>query len=170
MTTNEYGQEPKSYAAKPRSLRDIFPVGFSREARRARKEADDVFWSFSGRASRSEFWWTFCVLTGLNLFIGVFEGITSSDSNYPLVVYFASLIAMLPVAVRRFHDTGKSGWWAILYPGQMIASVPVHMFSSKMTAEGYGILAILILVCTIAGLITLSLKGKPEKTRFDKDD
>ena len=59
--------------------------------------------TFSGRARRSEYWY-FCLfnfLVGLVLTFIPFAGI------------FYSLITFLPglaVAVRRLHDTGRSGW------------------------------------------------------------
>ena len=61
--------------------------------------------TFSGRASRSEYWW-FALLSFIVGFIPV--------------VNFLSILLILPglaVAVRRLHDVGKSGWnllWAII--------------------------------------------------------
>ena len=52
--------------------------------------------TFSGRASRSEFWWF-----QLAFFLSIFTII-------------GGLILLLPnmaVTVRRLHDVGKSGWW-----------------------------------------------------------
>ena len=61
--------------------------------------------TFSGRATRSEYWW-FALLSFIVGFIPV--------------VNFLSILLILPglaVAVRRLHDVGKSGWnllWAII--------------------------------------------------------
>ena len=62
------------------------------------------YFTFSGRASRPEYWWwiLFTLLIGW--------------------IPFASLVTLIPslaVTSRRFHDIGKSGWlqiipWAIL--------------------------------------------------------
>ena len=75
---------------------------------------------FSGRASRSEFW--FFVLFG---FLG---GIISSiidvmilgypfEENGPINLIFtiALLIPSISVAARRLHDINKSGWWQLLW-------------------------------------------------------
>lgn len=64
--------------------------------------------TFSGRATRSEFWWfmLFCVL--LNCAAGQING-----SVYG-IVSLALLLPSLAVGTRRLHDLGKSGWWLLL--------------------------------------------------------
>ncbi|HLK23279.1 MAG TPA: DUF805 domain-containing protein [Caulobacteraceae bacterium] len=77
---------------------------------------------FNGRSARSEFWWwalfTFligCVFALLEIIVG---GPTSS--MYGPVVglsYLVDLGLFLPglaVAIRRLHDTNRSGWWYLL--------------------------------------------------------
>ncbi len=76
--------------------------------------------TFSGRASRSEFWWfmlfnwlVLAVLTGL-LGIGysLFENqLLVLIFGAPVVLFFlGTLIPSLAVNVRRFHDRNISGW------------------------------------------------------------
>ncbi|MGM9482514.1 DUF805 domain-containing protein [Roseateles sp. NT4] len=68
---------------------------------------------FSGRASRSEYWWF-----ALFVFIGnVVLGMVSHWAG--LVFVLACLLPQLAAATRRLHDTGRSGWW------QLIAFVPL---------------------------------------------
>jgi uncharacterized membrane protein YhaH (DUF805 family) len=68
---------------------------------------------FNGRASRSEYWWffLFCVLAYLGALI------LDTSTNGSVLFVFALLGFFLPItaaAVRRLHDTGKSGaWWFI---------------------------------------------------------
>src|SRR4051812_50166535 len=68
---------------------------------------------FNGRASRSEYWWffLFCVLAYLGALI------LDTSTNGSVLFVFALLGLFLPItaaAVRRLHDTGKSGaWWFI---------------------------------------------------------
>ena len=74
---------------------------------------------FSGRASRSEFWW-FCLFG----FIGgivtmvvdvMILGYTVED-NGPVNIIF-TIITFLPylsVGARRLHDIDKSGWWQLI--------------------------------------------------------
>lgn len=76
--------------------------------------------TFSGRASRSEFWyWTLFVVL-VTMAAGIldrglfdFDGSTTTGVFGPLV----SLIFFLPglaVSVRRLHDLDRTGWWLLL--------------------------------------------------------
>jgi uncharacterized membrane protein YhaH (DUF805 family) len=68
---------------------------------------------FSGRATRSEYWWfvLFIVLVGLAISIvsNTLSGLFS----------LATLLPSIAAATRRLHDTNRSGWW------QLICLVPV---------------------------------------------
>ena len=76
---------------------------------------------FSGRASRSEFWWfsLFCVIVFAVIFILYFLVQSSSILSgicglLILVAVFGLLVPGLAVSVRRLHDTGKSGWLILI--------------------------------------------------------
>lgn len=64
--------------------------------------------TFSGRASRAEYWWWF-------LFSFLVGTVTSMLNDY--LSFAASLVLFIPslaVAWRRMHDIGKGGgWWFI---------------------------------------------------------
>ena len=71
---------------------------------------------FSGRASRSEFWYwvLFTVLVGIVASIIDF-GVLSSDASPISSIW--SLVTFLPslaMGVRRLHDTDRSGWWWLI--------------------------------------------------------
>ena len=74
--------------------------------------------NFGGRASRSEFWLfvLFVVLGGLIL--GVIDGVVGIEQGDPVSLGNAfGLLTFLPglaVAVRRLHDTNRSGWWYLI--------------------------------------------------------
>ncbi|MEX1167824.1 MAG: DUF805 domain-containing protein [Hydrogenophaga sp.] len=63
---------------------------------------------FSGRASRSEYWyWVLFVVLGV---IGL--AVISVDvANIFVLGVFLPYVAM---STRRLHDIGKSGWWQLL--------------------------------------------------------
>ena len=75
---------------------------------------------FSGRASRSEFWWfaLFGFIGGIvTVVIDVMILGYSADSHGPTNIIF-SVITFLPylaVGARRLHDINKSGWWQLIY-------------------------------------------------------
>jgi uncharacterized membrane protein YhaH (DUF805 family) len=81
--------------------------------------------TFSGRASRSEYWWfvLFYTLVGLALVIlalaiGAFSdqqgGVSSAVVAIMVIGGLFALALILPILslqVRRFHDRNISGWW-----------------------------------------------------------
>ena len=75
---------------------------------------------FSGRASRSEFW--FFVLFGflggiITVIIDVMILGYPYEENGPINLIFsvALIIPSIAVAARRLHDINKSGWWQLLW-------------------------------------------------------
>ncbi len=115
------------------------------------KQAASRFWRkyavFSGRASRSEYWWwaliTYVVsfvlqLIGNVAFGGSLFALDTAESSLnprtlllPLVPvglwYVATLVPTLAVLVRRLHDTNRSGWWLLLYVPSYVALVPLFV-------------------------------------------
>lgn len=84
-------------------------------------------WSdYSGRTSRSQFWWfvlfTYItpLITGLVslLFSLLFLSLGLSGlSSFSVILFFLYIINVpifLAVAVRRMHDVGKSGWFILV--------------------------------------------------------
>ena len=85
---------------------------------------------FQGRAGRREFWFfvlfyavTCAVLSVIdNMIFGASPTVTAgagwsmTGGFQPLTSIFAivSLVPIIAVTVRRLHDTGKSGWWAMV--------------------------------------------------------
>jgi uncharacterized membrane protein YhaH (DUF805 family) len=63
---------------------------------------------FSGRASRSEYWWFVLAYVIVAIVAGFIHQVV-----YGLVV-LAFLLPMLAAGARRLHDIGKSGWWLLL--------------------------------------------------------
>jgi uncharacterized membrane protein YhaH (DUF805 family) len=77
--------------------------------------------NFSGRASRSEFWWfvlfIWIVSVILNFVLGTLIGL-NGDSTFGtgfFIVYILQVLAVIGVGCRRLHDTGKSGWLQLLW-------------------------------------------------------
>ena len=64
--------------------------------------------TFSGRATRSEFWWFFLfqvlVMAATGMLGDVINGLAS----------LALLLPALAVGTRRLHDIGRTGWWQLL--------------------------------------------------------
>ena len=117
--------------------------------------------TFSGRATRSEFWWFYLFTVLVNLvatsqassFLPTLldgQDMTENESSYFLNNFFflylstiTSLILLLPslaVAVRRLHDIGRSGWW-ILIAFTVIGIIPLliwYVTDTKDEENVYG--------------------------------
>lgn len=67
---------------------------------------------FSGRATRSEYWWFYLITIGVSFLLGIVDGLL--DTPFGLIYFFASLIPSLAIQIRRLHDVDKSGWYMLL--------------------------------------------------------
>jgi uncharacterized membrane protein YhaH (DUF805 family) len=85
--------------------------------------------SFSGRASRGEYWWFFLFVVLLARLIDVGAAFLFlafvSDGMHPILAALIwtgiqlasagwSVMAVLSASVRRVHDTGRSAWWLLV--------------------------------------------------------
>ena len=73
--------------------------------------------TFSGRASRSEYWyWCLFILIGGLCTLIADSSILKDMENTPINSIFnlATLLPGLAVLIRRLHDVNRSGWWGLL--------------------------------------------------------
>lgn len=76
--------------------------------------------SFSGRARRTEYWMFILFAVLIEVILGVMDhalGTHSKGGGIGLlggVFALGILIQSIAVAVRRLHDTGRSGWWILI--------------------------------------------------------
>ena len=68
---------------------------------------------FTGRASRSEFWWwaLFTIIASISLSV--------ISDKLSLLFSLATLIPYIAVTTRRLHDIDKSGWM------QLVGLIPI---------------------------------------------
>jgi len=109
----------------------------------------EKFAQFSGRARRAEYWWfvvvNAVVIALLALLVVIFASISDALGVVAWLAYgvyaLAVLIPALAVAVRRLHDTGKSGWWLLiaLVPLVGVIVLLVFYFTDSVPGENqYG--------------------------------
>jgi len=73
--------------------------------------------TFTGRASRSEFWYWVLFTVLVQVGINILQTLVSAAWILGPLFGLAVLIPGIAVAVRRLHDIGKSGWnllWALI--------------------------------------------------------
>ena len=110
-------------------------------------------WWLQGRASRREYWTSVALLFGVGLAMEYFPGGPQLETGLGAV--------LILFQVRRIHDFGRSGWWAVaatLAPAILpLPLVAFDSFAAIMTGLG---LELLFLVMIGA------LPGNPHDNRF----
>ncbi len=82
------------------------------------------YFTFSGRATRSEFWYFYLfylfVYAGINILVAFaldnqkFEINYVRESTVAFITFFVVGIPSFTASFRRIHDTGRSGWWFLI--------------------------------------------------------
>jgi uncharacterized membrane protein YhaH (DUF805 family) len=131
-----------------------------------RKYAD-----FNGRARRTEFF-SFALLFLVVQFAagridarsGVIATVAFRMGIVELIVSLLLLLPLVAVGVRRLHDSGRSGWWLLLfyipYLGWLVSA---QNNSGELVSLGA------LAVGTIATLVLFALPGMPMENRFGAD-
>ena len=129
--------------------------------------------NFSGRASKSEYWWffLFCILAGVaSQLLDVVVLGQSIWVNYGTINIIVNLILIIPIlsaGARRLHDTNKSGWWQLLgLIGLAISYYQKDMLTKGLITSSYFILSFLALGTYILLIVWLASKGEKKKNRF----
>ena len=84
--------------------------------------------TFTGRASRSEYWYFFL----FTIIIGVAAGIVAGLMGSEVVGYAIQAAFWIPglaVSIRRMHDVDKSGWFIL---------IPIYRFILAVTPGTVG--------------------------------
>lgn len=100
---------------------------------------------FSGRARRKEYWffvlWYLIISIGLAI-IDAVAGLRIGEVGLLQGLYgLAVLIPGLAVAVRRLHDTGRTGWWLLIILIPLIGAIVLLVFmflNSEPGDNNYG--------------------------------
>lgn len=99
--------------------------------------------NFSGRASRSEFWWFYLFITIIGVILSIVFGAAGTDSGSGIgvnilsfIIYVILVLASLSVSVRRLHDSNKSGWLVLLNLLCCIGPIILIIFWIQPSTEG----------------------------------
>ena len=69
---------------------------------------------FSGRARRQEYWMFVLINLLVAIAIAIVEAIIGTAPLLGMLYALGVFIPSLAVAVRRLHDTNRSGWWLLI--------------------------------------------------------
>ena len=97
---------------------------------------------FSGRASRSEYWWFILGMLIVNVVIQLIgRAVPVLGLVLPIIFFLAVIVPDIAVSVRRLHDTGKSGWFLLLALIPLVGAIVLLVFfvlPSDPNANAYG--------------------------------
>jgi uncharacterized membrane protein YhaH (DUF805 family) len=122
--------------------------------------------TFSGRASRSEFWYFYLFSYGLYAIL-IISALNISFIFYWFFLGFilATLIPFIAVTARRLHDINKSGWFQIL----PLPFSFVDRLLERSSQEGLSIIFGLITLGLYIYLIVLyCTEGEKKKNKYGK--
>lgn len=88
--------------------------------------------TFSGRATRSEYWWFVLFLYATILCVVLLGVATGIDKPFLALIGIFVALSFIPIValrVRRLHDIGKSGWWIFLGFVPYIGEIILFIFS-----------------------------------------
>lgn len=103
---------------------------------------------FTGRATRKEYWMFFLINTAISIILLFLDNVTGTYSvelGMGVLSGIYALILIVPsisIAVRRLHDSGKSGWWLLILFIPLIGLIAWLVFMTLPSDEGankYGI-------------------------------
>ena len=146
------------------------------------------YFTFSGRASRSEFWWAYLFVAVVGLVLSLLtrvEALATVVGWVSIVWLIAVIIPNLSVSVRRLHDRNLSGWLVLLpsafvWVGQFVALFALYRYSDALNAgtadqaaAGSATAQVLVgaALLAVGALLSLLLyvgKSNPKGARFDK--
>lgn len=81
------------------------------------------FWQrgldFSGRSRRRDYWLALLIHIVILMVLTYIGGDVDNEGNVSPgflggIYMLASLVPGIAIGVRRFHDTGRSGWWVLI--------------------------------------------------------
>lgn len=109
---------------------------------------------FSGRARRTEYWMYALVTTVIVIVLGVIDGLVFGTGSYAALsgagsvgfsfslgtlstIYtLAVFLPSLGVAVRRLHDTDRSGWWLLIGLLPFVGAIVLLVFFATAGNQG----------------------------------
>ena len=119
-------------------------------------EALRLFWgnyrNFKGRARRSEYWLIQLFLVVTNLAAAVIDFVlmngdverfiaNGGGGIVGLIWILATIVPAVAVLVRRLHDIGRSGWWALIGFVPVAGAIALLVFTvadSEARQNSYG--------------------------------
>lgn len=91
--------------------------------------------TFTGRARRKEYWYFVLVQFIILIVAQIIDAILGTEFVFYAIVALALFIPSLAAAVRRLHDTGRSGWWFLIAIIPLIGTILLIIWLASDTKQ-----------------------------------
>lgn len=92
---------------------------------------------FSGRARRKEYWMFVLINMIICAVLNVIQSVIGMGTPYISIIYsLGVLLPSIAVAIRRLHDTDRSGWWLLLSLIPVIGTIVIIVFLCQNGTAG----------------------------------
>ena len=89
------------------------------------------YFDFSGTATRKQFWLWVLFQFLFGIILGIICGLFFGEKALQTIQVIVGLLFLLPalgIAARRLHDSGRSGWWLLLWFLPFIGPIVLLVF------------------------------------------
>ena len=91
--------------------------------------------TFTGRARRKEYWYFALVQFIILIVAQIIDAILGTEFVFYAIVALALFIPSFAAAVRRLHDTGRSGWWSLIALIPLIGAILLIIWLASDTKQ-----------------------------------
>ncbi|MEZ2902919.1 DUF805 domain-containing protein [Acinetobacter terrestris] len=91
--------------------------------------------TFTGRARRKEYWYFVLVQFIILIVAQIIDAILGTEFVFYAIVALALFIPSFAAAVRRLHDTGRSGWWSLIALIPLIGAILLIIWLASDTKQ-----------------------------------
>lgn len=89
--------------------------------------------NFDGRARRKEFWYFTLVYTLIVFLTIIIDVVLKTRGIVTGIFILAMIVPSISVAVRRLHDTGRSGWFYLIQMVPVVGPILVLIWFATET-------------------------------------
>ncbi len=98
--------------------------------------------NFKGRSNMKDYWFFVLIYTGIYIVLAIIDEFLLDGMPITATIFVLGiLVPSIAITTRRLHDTGKSGWWQLLYIIPLIGFIVVTIFlltGSELANNKYG--------------------------------
>ena len=137
------------------------------------------YFNFTGRASRSEYWWAYLAYAIVVVVIMTAEGLAmgidyAAEGGVASSLFtYATLIGWLSLNARRLQDRGHTGWWQLAYLIPILPMVVFALLYAVTQNESHlfalGLVVLLWFGIFITFIVFLCLPPKEDENKWGRN-